>query len=64
MIMKTLVPIKKSYSRSSRRGAVMVEYVFVLIFIVIIALVGIKTFGNTVNNKMGSNNNSVANAIQ
>ena len=49
--------------RSLKTGAVMVEYVFLIIFIVMIALLGIKTFGGTVNNMMGQNNNSVTNAI-
>jgi len=49
--------------RSRKTGAIMVEYVFLIIFIVMIALLGIKTFGGTVNNMMGQNNNSVTNAI-
>jgi Flp pilus assembly pilin Flp len=48
----------------NQTGAVMVEYVFLIIFIALVALVGIKTFGGSVNNKMSQNNNSVANAIQ
>jgi Flp pilus assembly pilin Flp len=44
------------------RGATMVEYVLLVILIVIVAMLGIKTFGNTVNNQFGSNNNSVTTA--
>jgi Flp pilus assembly pilin Flp len=44
-------------------GAVMVEYIFLIIFIAMVALIGIKTFGQAVRSKMGSNNNSVTNAI-
>jgi Flp pilus assembly pilin Flp len=62
--METLVPKTISTRRSRKTGAVMVEYVFLLIFICMVALIGIKTFGGTVANKMGSNNNSVTNAIQ
>jgi len=47
-----------------RTGAIIVEYLFLILFIVLVALIGIKTFGNTLNNKMGSNNNSVTNAWQ
>jgi len=47
-----------------RTGAIIVEYLFLIMFIVLVALIGIKTFGNTLNNKMGSNNNSVTNAWQ
>jgi len=47
-----------------RTGAIIVEYLFLIMFIVLVALIGIKTFGNSLNNKMGSNNNSVTNAWQ
>jgi len=62
--METRVPKTISKRRSLKTGAVMVEYVLLLIFIAMIALLGIKTFGHTVANQMGSNNNSVSNAIQ
>jgi Flp pilus assembly pilin Flp len=42
-----------------KTGAVVVEYLFLILFIVLVSLIGIKTFGTTVNNAMGSNNNSV-----
>lgn len=48
---------------SNEDGAVMVEYVFLLIFVAIVALGAVRTFGNAVTNKMSSNNNSVVNAI-
>jgi len=47
-----------------RTGAIIVEYLFLIMFIVLVALIGIKTFGNSLNNKMGANNNSVTNAWQ
>jgi len=62
--METRVLKTISRRRSRKTGAVMVEYVFLLIFIVMVALLGIKTFGGSVANQMGSNNNSVSNAIQ
>jgi len=62
--METRVLKTNSNRRSRKYGAVMVEYVFLLVFIVLVALIGIKTFGNTVANKFGSNNNSVTNAMQ
>jgi Flp pilus assembly pilin Flp len=62
--METRVLKTISRRRSRKTGAIMVEYVFLLIFIVMVALLGIKTFGSTVANQMGSNNNSVTNAIQ
>jgi len=58
-VLKTRIP-----RLSRKKGAVMVEYVFLIIFIVLIALIGIKMFGNTVNNKLGQNNNSVTTAWQ
>ncbi|MEO7717859.1 MAG: hypothetical protein ABIY70_16790 [Capsulimonas sp.] len=48
---------------SNEDGAVVVEYVFLLIFIAMVALGAIRTFGGAVTNKMGDNNNSVANAF-
>jgi len=42
----------------------MVEYVLIVTFVVLVALIGIKTFGNTTTNAMWTNNNSVSNAIQ
>jgi len=48
---------------SNEDGAVMVEYVFLLIFIALVALGAIRTFGGAVTNKMGDNNNSVVNAF-
>ncbi|WP_125205784.1 Flp family type IVb pilin [Capsulimonas corticalis] len=48
---------------SNEDGAVVVEYVFLLIFIVMVALGAIKTFGGSVVNKMGDNNNSVSSAF-
>jgi len=47
-----------------RIGAVIVEYLFLIMFIVLVALIGIKTFGTTLNAKMGSNNNSVTSSWQ
>jgi len=49
---------------AQEEGAVLVEYVLLIVLIAIVALVGIKTFGGEVANKMANNNNSVANAIQ
>jgi len=48
---------------SQEDGAVLVEYVLLIVLIAIVALVGIRTFGVTVANKLANNNNSVANAI-
>ena len=62
--METRVLKTISNRRSCKTGAVMVEYVFLLIFIAMVALIGIKTFGGTVANKMGQNNNSVTNSFQ
>jgi Flp pilus assembly pilin Flp len=62
--METQVPKRIHTHRSRKTGAVMVEYVFLIIFIVMVAWIGISTFGHTVTNVMGQNNNSVANAIQ
>jgi len=42
----------------------MVEYVLILTFVVLVALIGVQTFGHTVNNQFGSNNNTVVNAMQ
>jgi len=44
-------------------GAALVEYILLIVLIAIVALVGIRTFGVTVANKLANNNNSVANAI-
>jgi Flp pilus assembly pilin Flp len=55
---------RRKLAGQHQTGAVMVEYVFLIIFICLVALLGIKTFGGTLNNKMADNNNSVANAIQ
>jgi Flp pilus assembly pilin Flp len=44
-------------------GAVLVEYVLLIVLIAIVALVGIRTFGLSVTNKFGDNNGSVSNAI-
>ncbi|MGO8671595.1 MAG: Flp family type IVb pilin [Capsulimonadaceae bacterium] len=57
-----MISIKRRSRRA--RGAVMVEYVFLLIFVAIVALASIKTFGQTVNDKMSNNNNSVTSAWQ
>jgi Flp pilus assembly pilin Flp len=54
----------RSSKRRHETGATMVEYVFIIIFVAMVALIGIKTFGQTVNNQMGSNNNSVSKAMQ
>jgi len=48
---------------SNEDGATLVEYVLLLAMIAIGALVGLRFFGTSVNNKLGSNNNSVAAAI-
>ena len=45
-------------------GAILVEYTLLLLLIGIAALIGIKSYGQTVAQKMGNNQNSVANAIQ
>ena len=45
-------------------GAILVEYTLLLLLVAIAALIGIKSYGQAVANKMGGNNNSVANAIQ
>jgi len=45
-------------------GAVIVEYLWLIMFIVLVAFIGITTFGQTVTAKMGSNNNSVTAAWQ
>lgn len=44
-------------------GATLVEYTLLLLLIGMVALVSIKTYGQTVAQKMGNNQNSVANAI-
>jgi Flp pilus assembly pilin Flp len=49
--------------RSGQKAAVMVEYVLLLAFVVLVALIGIKTLGGTTANKFGANNNSVTNAF-
>ena len=60
-----MTPLKSFINRiaSNEDGAVAVEYVFLLIFIAMVALGAIRTFGGAVTNKMGDNNNSVANAF-
>jgi len=57
-----MTPIKRASRKN--RGAVMVEYVLLIVFIALVAFIGIKTFGGAVNNKMGSNNQSVTEAWQ
>ena len=48
---------------SDEDGATLVEYVLLLALIAVGALLGLKFFGLSVNNKLGSNNNSVVAAI-
>jgi Flp pilus assembly pilin Flp len=49
---------------SQEDGAVMVEYTLLLLLIAMAALISIKTYGQLVAQKMGNNQNSVANAVQ
>jgi len=48
---------------SDEDGAVLVEYTLLLLLIAMAALIGIKSYGLTVAQKMGNNQNSVANEI-
>jgi Flp pilus assembly pilin Flp len=48
---------------SDEDGATLVEYVLLLALIAVGALLGLKFFGLSVNNKLSSNNNSVVAAI-
>ena len=48
---------------SDEDGAVLVEYTLLLLLIAMAALIGIKSYGLTIAQKMGNNQNSVATAI-
>ena len=48
---------------SEEDGATLVEYVLLLALIAVGALLGLRFFGLSVNNKLGSSNNSVVAAI-
>ena len=48
---------------SNEDGATLVEYVLLLGMVAIGALLGLKFFGLTVNNKLSSSNNSVVATI-
>lgn len=45
------------------RGASLVEYTFLLILVVVVAIVSLRFFGVTVSGSFGNSGNSVNNAI-
>jgi len=48
---------------SDEGGAVLVEYTLLLLLIAMAALIGLRTYGTTVAQKMGNSNGSVSNAL-
>jgi Flp pilus assembly pilin Flp len=45
------------------QGAVLVEYALLILLVGMVALVGIKFYGQTVAQKLGNSDNSVSNAV-
>jgi Flp pilus assembly pilin Flp len=48
---------------SDEGGAVLVEYTLLLLLIAMAALIGMRTYGSIVAQKMGNSNGSVSNAL-
>lgn len=53
----------RSLSRSDERGASLVEYTFLLVFIVAVAIGSIKYFGGSVTGGLSHSSNAVNNAV-